>query len=55
MATDGHNFCSNESLSLIQQAFPDIALKVEQGEEEQDMPEESDGGEPSDLSDGEQP
>ncbi len=53
MATDGHNFCSNESLSLIQQAFPDIARRVEQGEEEEDVPEESEGGEQSELSEGE--
>ena len=54
MATEGHQFCSNESLSLIQEAFPDIARKVEQCEEEQDVPEESEGGEESSLSEGEQ-
>ena len=53
MATEGHDFCTNESLSLIQQAFPDIARRVEQGEEEQDVPEESEGGEQSELSEGE--
>ena len=54
MATDGHSFCSNDSLSLIQQVFLDIARRMEQDEEEENMPEESDGGEPSDLSEGEQ-
>ena len=54
MATEGHNFCSNESLSLIQLAFPDVARRVEQGEEEQNVPEESDGGEQSELSEAEQ-
>ena len=46
MATDGHEFCNSESLSLIEAAFPDIIEKV-QNQEESDFPEEEEGEESS--------
>ena len=51
MATDGHEFCNSESLSMIEAAFPDIIEKV-QNQEETDFPEEEEGeGDESSASD----
>ena len=53
MATDGHEFCNSESLSMIEAAFPDIIEKV-QNQEEDDFPEEEEGeGDESSPSDAE--
>ena len=56
MATEGHQFCDNESLALMQVAFPGIMRRVEnqeEDEEEEDVLDEEDGGEASSPSDAE--
>ena len=34
MAIEGHAFCDNESLQLIEGLFPDVTKKLEENEEE---------------------
>jgi hypothetical protein len=46
MATDGHEFCDTESLSMIEAVFPDIIEKV-QNQEEDYFPQEEDGDDSS--------
>lgn len=42
-ATEGHKFCSSDSFSLIQVAFPDVMHKLENRDEDEEFPEEEEG------------